>query len=544
MVAVKVAMSLGKRSTLYRALNPERISQVTAGFSLLLSIWYSLSALKIALPEPGSVQPFHLTYFHVEPAWAAILSLAYLPVLKYASLSLLLLAFAPPWVLAVASIMTLVVHRKDAVKGLLWALLLLEAFALVENTASLLGLRVFGLVAHIERSLRLAASTTALPLIAALALLGPLKYIERLVKLREEQVGKSQGTSGGRPLVLRDLAPAILLSLAIVSLPYLPTLNPSGKLVGVDPTTYYSEWIGELKTNFTFKHPALRSRPIFVLMIYGLSQLVGVHWSMRIMQMLGFAVFTIAIYYFTLLLTDGYTARLAALLFPFSYTATILLHSGFYNNIFASSFSLPALALIWTALRENNSRRLTLGILFFEIAIFTHPYSTLFYAIALAGSAILELLKNGRRRGFSLLLLSIIFAIQSEIASTGFGEESLMEIAMAPALPLTASWYQALAFVAYNCALNAAIDVSNWLLANKGLLFTEIEVLIGISAVAGGALLVVPLDNWLLKWRALYSMPLPTYYAIALRNAKKDLRALLLLLMINYCLNFVLLLAI
>jgi hypothetical protein len=142
MVAVKVAMSLGKCSILYRALNPERISQVTAGFSLLLSIWYSLSALKIALPEPGSVQPFHLTYFHVEPAWAAILSLAYLPVLKYASLSLLLLAFAPPWVLAVASIMTLVVHRKDAVKGLLWALLLLEAFALVENTASLLGLRV------------------------------------------------------------------------------------------------------------------------------------------------------------------------------------------------------------------------------------------------------------------------------------------------------------------------------------------------------------------------------------------------------------------
>ena len=513
------------------------VSRVATGFSTILAAWYSLSALKIALPEPGSVQPFHLTYFHVEPAWAAILSLAYLPVLKYASLSLLLLAFAPPWVLAVASIMTLVVHRKDAVKGLLWALLLLEVFALVENTASLLGLRVFGLVAHIERSLRLAASTTALPLIAALALLGPLKYIDRLVKLGEGQAGKSQGTSGGGPLVLRDLAPAVLLSLAIVSLPYLPTLNPSGKLVGVDPTTYYPEWIGELKANFTFKHPALRSRPIFVLMIYGLSQLVGVYWSMRIMQMLGFAAFTIAIYFFTLLLTDGYTARLAALLFPFSYTATILLHSGFYNNIFASSFSLPALALIWTAFRANNSKRLTLGILLFEIAIFTHPYSTLFYAIALAGSAILELLKNARR-GFFLFLLSILFAIQSEIISAGFGEQSLAEIAAAPALPLTASWYQALAFVAYNCALNAAIDITNWLLANKGLLSTEDEILIGIGAVTGGALLIVPLDSWLLRWRALYSIPLPTFHAIALKNLKYLIKILIIVMMANYVLNF------
>jgi hypothetical protein len=335
-----------------------------------------------------------------------------------------------------------------------------------------------------------------------------------------------------------NLILALLLSLTVISLPYLPTLNSSSKLVGIDPNVYYSEWISELKVSFTFNHPILRSRPLFIFLIYGLSQLVGVYWSMRIVQLLGFAAFTIASYYFTLSITDKNTAKLAALLFPLSYIAIILIYSGFYNNILASSFSLPAIVLLWKWIHNKNLKTLFLGILFFEIAIFMHPYSTLFYSIVIAGIAILEAFRFSKR-SLILSFLATLFAVQSDLTSVGFGKESLMVIASAHAFPLTRYWCESLAFVVYNCAINAAVDIVNWLLAVKGLLSTNNSILISMAAVTGIAVLVAPLDGWMLKWRAIFSLPLPTYFAIALKSSSKRIKVLSIMLMANYCLGYI-----
>ena len=503
-------------------------SRVAAGASIIIAAWYVIAMLGVELPEPGAIQPFHPAYIDVRPAWAMLLALAYLPALKYAAPLPLLMAAAPHWTLATASLATVILYRKSLVDGLLWALLGLEALTLCEQVAILLGLRPYGPFIQIEKTLRLAASTATLPLLTALILLGPLKYIEQLAKRQSRLAGGWKG----RP---RHLLPAIALSLAVACMPYLPTINPTAKLIGVDPAHYYPQWLQELRENFTFSHPALRSRPLFVLLIYGLSELLGVYWTMRIIQLLCFISFTVATYYFTLWLVGERDARLAALLFPLSYTATVLVHSGYCNNMLASSLSLPALALMERWCWGGGTRVLLAGILLYEAAILTHPYSTLFYSIALGGAA---LLKKGKRM-LALLLISAIFALQSELLSIGFGEREATRVMKAYAVPLSPEWTQATAFVTYNCAINAALDPATWILALAGLMRIEDGVLISIAAATSAVALLAPLSSWGLRWRAIYALPLATYQALALKKASRNVQALALLTLVNYAINYV-----
>jgi len=509
---------------LRRLLQP--VSEASAGAALLLSAWYAVCAVGAALPDPGAATPYLPVYADVGPAWAALLAVALAPALQYASPLALLLALAPPWVLALASVAAAAAHGRRTLWGLAAATACLEALALAELLAALLGLRPLGLFAHIERSLRLAASLAALPLLVALLLLAPFKYLERLLR------GERGGGSGPEP---RYLLPAALLAVAASQVPYLPSLNPSGRLVGVDPSTFYPAWLRELRANFTLLHPAVRARPLFVLPLYGLSLALGDYWALRLVQALSFAAFAAGIYLFALWTLGREGARLAALAFPFSYTATVLLHSGYYNNALASSLLLPALALLDRWSREGGRGKLATALALYELAVLTHPYSALFYSLALAGAA---LAKRGRR-GLALLAVAAAFALQAELQSMGFGERSAAHVVARYATPLSREWAEGLAFVVYNCAANAAADAATWLLALIGLAKSGNALLASIAAASSAVALVAPVSRWDLRWRAIYALPLPAYQAAALRNAPPLLRALALLALASYALSFV-----
>jgi hypothetical protein len=515
----------GVSGNLRKLLKP--VSEVAAGASLLLSAWYAVCAARVALPDPGAVTPFLPVYADVGVAWAALLAIALAPALRYASPLALLLAVAPPWVLALASFAAVAVHKRRTAWGLAAALACLEALALAELVAALLGLRPFGLFAHVERSLRLSASVAALPLLVAMLLLAPFKYLERLLK------GEEGG--GGSGPELRYLLPAVVLAVAVSQVPYLPSLNPSGRLVGVDPAHFYPAWLGELKSNFTLSHPALRARPLFVLPLYGLSLILGDYWALRLVQALAFALFAAGVYFFALWTLGRKSARLAALIFPFSYTATVLLHSGYYNNILASSLSLPALALLDRWGREGGRGRLAAALALYELAVLTHPYSTLFYSIALAGSALAK--RSGK--GLALLAVAAVFAVQAELQSMGFGESSAAQTVARYALPLSREWAEGLAFVVYNCAVNAAVDAATWLLALLGLAESGSGLLASIAAASSAVALLAPVSRWDLRWRAIYALPLPAYQALALRDAPLLVKALAVLALANYALGFI-----
>jgi hypothetical protein len=507
-------------------------SEAAAGASLLLSAWYAVSALRVALPEPGALTPFLPVYASgwlasvVGLAWASFVALALAPALRYASLLALPLAAAPPWALAIASAAAAAVHGRRIAWGLAAALACLEALALAELAAALLGFQPFGLFAHVERCLRLAASAAALPLLVALLLLAPLKYLQLLLR--------GEGEGGGSGPQLRYLLPAVALAAAVSQVPYLPSLNPSGRLVGVDPAHFYPAWLRELRANFTLSHPALRARPLFVLPLYGLSLALGDYWALRLVQALSFAAFAAGVYFFALWALGRRCAGLAALIFPFSYTATVLLHSGYYNNILASSLSLPALALLDRWSREGGRGRLAAALALYELAVLAHPYSTLFYSVALAGAA---LAKRGRR-GLALLAVAALFALQAEVQSMGFGEQSAAQTAAGYAVPLSREWSEGLAFVVYNCAANAAVDAATWLLALLGLAASRSSLLASIAAASSAAALLAPVPRWDLRWRAIYALPLPAYQALALRDAPPLLKALALLALANYALGF------
>lgn len=223
----------GVSGNLRKLLQP--VSEVAAGASLMLPAWYTVCAARLALPDPGAITPFLPVYVDVRVAWAALLAIALAPALRYASPLALLLGVAPSWVLALASFIAVAVHKRRTAWGLAAALACLEALALAELVAALLGLRPFGLFAHVERSLKLSASIAALPLLVALLLLAPFKYLERLLK------GEAKG--GGSGPEPRYLLSAALLAVAVSQAPYLPSLNPSGGLVGVDPARFYPAWL-------------------------------------------------------------------------------------------------------------------------------------------------------------------------------------------------------------------------------------------------------------------------------------------------------------
>ena len=174
---------------------PVLVSEAAAGASLLLSAWYAVCAARVALPDPGAVTPYLPVYVDVGVAWAALLATALAPALRYASPLALLMAVAPPWLLLVASFAVVAVHKRRIAWGLAAAIACLEALALAELVAVLLGLRPFGLFAHVERSLRLSASVSALPLLVAMLLLAPFKYLELLLK-GEEGGGGSAPSCG------------------------------------------------------------------------------------------------------------------------------------------------------------------------------------------------------------------------------------------------------------------------------------------------------------------------------------------------------------
>jgi len=506
---------------------PVLVSEAAAGASLLLSAWYAVCAARVALPDPGAVTPYLPVYVDVGVAWAALLATALAPALRYASPLALLMAVAPPWLLLVASFAVVAVHKRRIAWGLAAAIACLEALALAELVAVLLGLRPFGLFAHVERSLRLSASVSALPLLVAMLLLAPFKYLERLLK------GEGEGGVSGPEL--RYLLPAVTLAVAVSQIPYLPGLNPSGRPVGVDPAHFYPMWLRELESNFTLSHPALRARPLFVLPLYGLSLILGDYWALRIVQALAFAAFAAGIYFFALWMLGGRCARLAALIFPFSYTATVLLHSGYYNNILASSLSLPALALLDRWSREGGRGRLAAALALYELAVLTHPYSTLFYSIALAGSAFAKRSK----RGLALLVIAAVFAAQAELQTMGFAESSAAQTVARYALPLSREWAEGLAFVVYNCAVNAAVDATTWLLALLGLAGSGSGLLASIATASSVVALLAPVSRWDLRWRAIYALPLPAYQALALRGAPPLVKALALLSLANYALGFI-----
>jgi hypothetical protein len=201
----------------------------------------------------------------------------------------------------------------------------------------------------------------------------------------------------------------------------------------------------------------------------------------------------------------------------------------------ASSLSLPALALLDRWSGEGGRGKLAAALALYELAVLTHPYSTFFYSIALAGAALVKRSK----RGVALLAIAAVFALQAELQSAGFAEQSAAHAAARYALPLSREWADGLAFMVYNCAVNAAVDAVTWLLALLGLAVSGSGLLASIAAASSAVALLAPVSRWDLRWRAIYALPLPAYQALALCDASSTLKVLALLALANYTLGFI-----
>ena len=301
----------------------------------------------------------------------------------------------------------------------------------------------------------------------------------------------------------------VLIALTVSYAIYSPLLNPGLRIIGVDTRVYYPRFIANATRYGLSYIIGKRERSLFVLMLYLLYLFVGEKTALILLTPITLTLYTIASYVMARELLGNRVAKYAALIAPLNYTITAGIFSAYYNNLVATSIIFFATALIEKWLKSRELKYFILAVLLLELAVYTHSFMAMFYSIVLGLYAVF---KRGRTRAV-LLLLAIAVAIQS-LPSISFwvSKESAKAIAKAP-LSFSENWWDGVDFVIYNCAAALAVNPLEWILAIIGALGARDLLLASWLTVGGSLSLFSSPQQWVLRWRSLYAIPLAIFQA-------------------------------
>lgn len=229
-----------------------------------------------------------------------------------------------------------------------------------------------------------------------------------------DKVVRVSGRSGCFLLVL------VLLSMFVAYYPYLPSINPEGKAVGVD-YRHYVEAAGLVEGNLSQALSVMGgSRPMIFLLIFGFQRVLGSDVSVAVKflpvllnPLLVLSVFFVALEAF---LDDG-VALWAAFFTLFGVQVTVGMYSYFLTNMFGLSLVLFSLGLLFRALRCGCRLSLFFSCLVGGLLVFTHPWSFDQYFVAAVLAAGFVLFDVGWGRFFSDSWMVVVYLV-----SLGFSE--------------------------------------------------------------------------------------------------------------------------
>lgn len=211
------------------------------------------------------------------------------------------------------------------------------------------------------------------------------------------------------PLSLKSisLTVAIVVSIVIVVVPHLPSVNPDGMLIGVD-TEYYSNWQQELLRSESasevfkkvFVEHASGDRPLFLLIQYSVIKLSGIAISqdgapdprqlsafIEYFAIVLSALIVIVTYFLTREITGSDIAAIVSAFFAaVSFQVIITIYAGFYANLLALSFGYLSFLFMFKLLARKEFRAafLVAFVACFIALYLTHVYTWTIFSIVLS----------------------------------------------------------------------------------------------------------------------------------------------------------------
>lgn len=249
------------------------------------------------------------------------------------------------------------------------------------------------------------------PLTPRLFLIFAVIWVVRLAFWRRTLVADSNDETikGFREKIL--LLVSVLLSVYVGIYPYLPTLNPTSMLVGVDSRLYYSymETYSSLDTQSLISESLRTDRPIYILFQQGIASLLNVDLTIRIMPSILISLLSISTYCLVSIHSKR-LALLAAMYTPLSFQAIAGVNAGFYTNLLALVEVNLALTQYIKGLEKGCRKHLISASALTLAVLYTHPATWTILMVAFALIPIITILRRNlllREVKFSAALIGI-----------------------------------------------------------------------------------------------------------------------------------------
>ncbi|MCZ2809684.1 MAG: hypothetical protein O2V44_10050, partial [Candidatus Bathyarchaeota archaeon] len=183
------------------------------------------------------------------------------------------------------------------------------------------------------------------------------------------------------------LVASVALSVVAALYPYSGNINPDGIAFGVD-VHYYLDWMGpvtqDLSSAFTV---ANGSRPVLLLLIYGVQQGLGLKLldAIKYLPVLLNPLLVISVYFMVSQATgDQEWAGLTSLITASGFKITVGMYAYFLTNILGLIFIFSALGFLFKTLRTRQKIYFASASGLGSLAVFTHPWTFAQYYAATA----------------------------------------------------------------------------------------------------------------------------------------------------------------
>lgn len=228
----------------------------------------------------------------------------------------------------------------------------------------------------------------------------------------------------------------ILLSIAIATIPHLPTVNEGNRQVGVD-TGFYVNWAGALNNSINpseffyqaFVEQRGGDRPIALILLFALQKITNANlFSVveNVPLILGPAL-VLTVYFLTRELTSNDTVSLlAAFLTAISFHVLVGIYAGFYANWLALIFGYLGFIFLFRFLKRGGKENLVIYTGLTLLTLFSHVYTWSILAIV-TGVFLAVMLKMNYKRNATLLLIALFSTVAVDLARTGLGASSGFE---------------------------------------------------------------------------------------------------------------------
>ncbi|MEM4310949.1 MAG: hypothetical protein QXX95_00975 [Nitrososphaerales archaeon] len=191
------------------------------------------------------------------------------------------------------------------------------------------------------------------------------------------------------------LAASLILAVYVGLYPYLPALNPSSTLVGVDTHYYYTQmkFYVNLDVRSILSEASRSDRALYLLLQQSIASLLGIEIAARATPAILIASLTISTYYLSSTHRRD-LALLAALYTPISFQAVAGINAGFYANLLALVEVNFALALYIKTLKGGGKRPLLGASALSVAALYTHPATWLIFIATITLTSVITWLRR------------------------------------------------------------------------------------------------------------------------------------------------------